>query len=65
MTKFAVIYHPPRGTVIGKRVGRPALNEADNYFRCKMCGGYFDTRDYGAVLDHETPPPHPAEDQPQ
>jgi hypothetical protein len=29
------------------------------------CGGFFDMRDLGAVLDHEGPLPHPACDQAQ
>jgi hypothetical protein len=29
------------------------------------CGGFFDMRDLGAVLDHEGPLPHPAYDQAQ
>jgi len=30
-----------------------------------LCGGYFDMRDLGAVLEHEEPLPHPVEDQVQ
>jgi hypothetical protein len=33
--------------------------------RCEACGGWFDMRDYGAVLDHEGPVPHAARDQVQ
>ena len=55
----------PRGTVFGKQVGGPPLSEAENYFKCPLCGGYFDARDYGAVLDHQEPLPHPAQDRPQ
>jgi hypothetical protein len=54
---------PPRGTVFGERVGGPALSEAENYFKCPVCLGYFDFRDLGAVLDHEEPLPHPGCDQ--
>ena len=55
----------PRGTVIGKRTGRPPLSEAEHFHKCEACGGWFDMRDLGAVRDHEEPLPHPASDQPQ
>jgi hypothetical protein len=29
------------------------------FFKCEACGGYFDGRDLGAVLEHEEPLPHP------
>jgi hypothetical protein len=55
----------PRGVVIGRQVtGRP-LAEAENYFRCDKCGGWFDARDLGWVEDHEGPLPHPAQDRAQ
>jgi hypothetical protein len=31
----------------------------------QACGGWLDMRDLGAVLDHEGPLPHAAEDQAQ
>jgi hypothetical protein len=55
----------PRGTVIGKRTGGPPLSEAEHFHKCEACGGWFDMRDLGAVLDHEEPLPHPACDQAQ
>jgi hypothetical protein len=47
----------PRGTVVGARA-----SEAENFFRCNICGGYLDARDYVWVEDHEGPLPHPAQD---
>jgi len=43
----------------------PPLNEAEHFWRCEACGGYFDMRDLGAVFDHEGPLPHPVEDRQQ
>ena len=40
-----------RGTVIGKRAGGPLLSEAEHFHKCEACGGWFDVRDLGAVLD--------------
>jgi hypothetical protein len=34
-----------------------APREAEHFWKCKSCGGYFDMRDLGAVLDHEEPLP--------
>ena len=44
---------------------RQPIDEAEHFFKCKLCGGYFNIFDYGAVLDHEEPLPHPACDQAQ
>jgi hypothetical protein len=33
------------------------VSEAENFFRCNICGGYLDARDYVWVLDHEGPLP--------
>ena len=66
MTKIASMTPPvPRGKIIGKQIGGPPLSEADNLWKCEACGGWFDMRDLGAVLDHEGPLPHPAIDQAQ
>jgi hypothetical protein len=66
MTKIARMTRTiPRGTVIGKRTGGPPLTEAEHFHKCEACGGWFDMRDLGAVLDHEEPLPHPACDQAQ
>ena len=46
-----------RGTVSGKRVGVQPIDEAEHFFKCEACGGWFDMRDLGAVLDREEPPP--------
>jgi hypothetical protein len=54
-----------RGKYIGLLVGEDVTDEADNFFKCADCGCWFDMRDLGAVLDHEGPLPHPAEDRPQ
>jgi hypothetical protein len=40
-------------------------SEAEHFWKCEACGGWFDMRDLGAVLDHEKPLPHPASDQAQ
>jgi hypothetical protein len=53
----------PRGTVLGESADRRRVSEAENFFRCNICGGYLDARDYVWVLDHEGPLPHPAQDQ--
>jgi hypothetical protein len=42
-----------------------ALREAEHFWKCKFCGGYFDMRDLGAVLEHEEPLPHPVCDREQ
>ena len=64
--KIASFNEPrPRGVVIGKQVTGPRLTEAENYFRCDKCGGWFDVRDLGWVEDHEGPLPHPTQDRPQ
>jgi hypothetical protein len=55
----------PRGTVMGERIGRPPLTEVEHFHKCEACGGWFDIRDLGAVLDHEEPLLHPAADQVQ
>ena len=66
MTKIASMTPPiPRGKIIGKQTGGPPLNEAEHFWRCEACGGYFDMRDLGAVFDHEGPLPHPVEDRQQ
>jgi hypothetical protein len=61
--RFWTFYCPDERTVFGRRVGARPTDEADHYFKCEACSGYFDARDYGAVLDHEEPLPHPACDQ--
>ena len=66
MTKIAGMSPTiPRGTVIGRQAGGPPLNETEHFWKCEACGGYFDMRDLGAVLDHEGPLPHPVGDQVQ
>ena len=56
----------PRGEIIGKQVDGPPLSEAEHYFKCEACGGFFDMRDLAQVYDHEGPlAPHPACDQVQ
>jgi hypothetical protein len=66
MTKIMPMDEPiPRGKIIGKQTGGPPLSEAGFFWKCEACGGHFDMRDLGAVLDHEGPLPHPACDQAQ
>jgi hypothetical protein len=66
MTKIMPIDDPiPRGAFIGERVDGRRVHEADHYFKCPLCGGYFDARDLAWVEDHEGPLPHPAQDQVQ
>jgi hypothetical protein len=66
MTKIASMTGIPRGTVIGMVTGGPPpLSEAEHFWKCKSCGGWFDMLDLGAVLDHAEPLPHPACDQAQ
>jgi hypothetical protein len=66
MTKIARMTPTiPRGTIMGERTGGPPLSEAEHFHKCAACGGRFDMRDLGAVLDHEEPLPHPAQDQAQ
>jgi hypothetical protein len=55
----------PRGTVLGERTDRRCVSEAEIFFRCNICGGYLDARDYVWVLDHEGPLPDPAQNQAQ
>jgi hypothetical protein len=54
----------PRGKYIGDRNGPPA-DEVEHYGKCPLCGAWVDRRDLAAVLEHQGPLPHPAEDQPQ
>jgi hypothetical protein len=51
----------PRGVVIGKQITGPPLSEAESFFRCDKCGGWFDARDLGWIEDHEGPLPRPAQ----
>lgn len=55
----------PRGSWMGVRVGGSPLDEAESYFRCDKCGGWFDARDLAGVEDHERVLPHPACDRAQ
>jgi hypothetical protein len=58
MTKIANMTPTiPRGKIIGKITGGPPLTEAEHFWKCEACGGWFDMRDLGAVLDHEGPLP--------
>jgi hypothetical protein len=62
MTKIASMTPP---IPPGKSSASPQLNEAEHFWRCEACGGYFDMRDLSAVFDHEGPLPHPVEDRQQ
>jgi hypothetical protein len=35
----------PRGKIIGKVTDGPPLNEAQHFWKCEFCGGWFDMRD--------------------
>lgn len=62
MTKIARMTRTiPRGTVMGEPIGGPPLSEAEHFWKCEACGGWYDMRDLGA----EEPLPHPAGDQVQ
>jgi hypothetical protein len=50
----------PRGTFIGERADGRQVSEAEQFFRCPACGGYFDARDLAWIEDHEGPLPRPA-----
>jgi hypothetical protein len=67
MTRHLASLTPPirRGQIIGVQTAGPPLTAAERFWKCEACGGYFDMFDLGAVLDHEGPVPHPAEDQAQ
>ena len=66
MTKIANMTPKiPRGKIIGKVTGGPLLSEVEHFWKRELCGGYFDLRDLGAVLEHEEPLPHPVCDQVQ
>ena len=54
-----------RGKYLGKRLGDPPKNEAEQFIRCPACAGWIDCRDLGQVFQHEGPLPRPAQDQPQ
>jgi hypothetical protein len=63
MTAIMSLDEPvPRGTMLGERVGRRRVREADHYFRCSICSGFIDARDLAWVEDHRGPLPHPAQD---
>ena len=62
---FDNILASPRGVVIGKQVCGPRLSEAENFFKCDKCGGWFDALDLVWAEDHEGPLPHPAQDTAQ
>ena len=51
-----------RGEITGKQIGGRPLTPATRFVCCEICGGRFDCLDLAAVLDHEQPLPHPAED---
>jgi hypothetical protein len=63
MTKIASLTPKvPRGTIISEQTGGPPLSEAEHFWKCELCSGYFDMRDLGAMLEHEEPVPHPVEE---
>jgi hypothetical protein len=66
MAAIMSLYEPrPRGTVLGERVDRRRVREAEHFFRCEACSGWIDARDLVWTEDHEGPLPHPAQDQAQ
>ena len=52
------------GTVPGEGTDGQRVHEAEHFFRCKACGGYFDERDLTWTEDRgpKAPLPHPAQD---
>jgi hypothetical protein len=54
-----------RGQVIGRRVGKQPDSEAEHFVQCSECGGWIDCRDFGNVIEHIGPLPHPVQDKPQ
>jgi hypothetical protein len=42
----------PRGKIIGKQTGGPPLSEAEHFWKCDACGGWFDMRDLAQMLAH-------------
>lgn len=52
----------PRGRWIGRRVGGEPADEREHFVRCPACGGWVDCRDFGWVMSHVGPLPHPAQD---
>jgi hypothetical protein len=55
----------PRGTVVGERADRRRVGEAENFFRCNICGGYLDAQDYVWFWITKARCRIPAQDQPQ
>ena len=59
MTKIARMTPTiPRGTIMGKQTGGPALSEAEHFWKSEACGGWFDMREL-----YEVPLPHRVSDQ--
>lgn len=54
-----------RGEFLGFCVDSPSKSEAEHFIKCAVCGGWIDCRDLAQVFEHETPLPHPVQDQPQ
>jgi hypothetical protein len=54
-----------RGEIIGQRVDRKGVTEADHFLKCPACGGWIDVRDLAQVFEHPGPLPHPAQDREQ
>ncbi len=50
MTKIASLTPKvPRGTIISEQTGGPPLSEAEHFWKCELCSGYFDMRDLGGA----------------
>jgi len=47
--------------VLGERTDGRRVREAEHFFRCKACGGYFDARNLVWTGEHEGVLPHPAQ----
>jgi hypothetical protein len=45
-------HHIRRGEIIGQPNGWKPESDADHFMKCPACGGWFDMRDLGQVLEH-------------
>jgi len=41
--------------IIGKRLGKPVVDESEHFMNCGACGQAFDMRDLSQVFYHEEP----------
>ena len=60
--QHSAIIEFPRRRYSGRRMRHPPKGEAEYFYRCPMCGGWVDCRNFGEVFDHEGALPHATED---